>query len=261
MGINRTIVMGIIEIGTHANNIKIFNMNVQRTLSYRLKALRIPRVRSSTPMTMKNYYQPIRFNSSKSGNPEPKQATQTEQPQESEEPKEATDTEEPQNDDPIVQLESKLAEKDKQLAEMKNHYAKAIADFRNLQESTKKEIQKARDFALQKFAKDLIVSLDNFGLALESVKHDTLQTNAEIKNFYDGVEMTRSVFEKTLNTHGIAKIDPVGEPFDPNRHEAAFEVPQPDKEPGTVFHVQQPGYTLNSRVLRPAKVGIVKGTD
>lgn len=161
----------------------------------------------------------------------------------------------------IAELEAKLAQKDKDLADMKNHYARAIADFRNLQESTKKEVQKAKDFALQKFAKDLLESVDNFTLALSAVKEETLSSNAEVKNLYEGVDMTREVFEKTLNRHGIEKIDPLGEPFDPNHHEATFEIPQPDKEPGTVFHVQQPGFTLNSRVLRPAKVGLVKDVE
>lgn len=161
----------------------------------------------------------------------------------------------------LEQLQSKLTTKDKELADMKNHYARAVADFRNLQESTRKEVQKAKDFALQKFAKDLLESLDNFSLALNAVKEDTLKTNEEVKNLYEGVNMTRSVFEKTLNKHGIEKIDPMGEAFDPNQHEATFELHQPDKEPGTVFHVQQPGYTLNSRVLRPAKVGLVKSDD
>lgn len=165
------------------------------------------------------------------------------------------------NEDPeVAELKTKLTQKDKDLADMKNHYARAIADFRNLQELTKKEIQKAKDFALQKFAKDLLESLDNFGLALNSVKEESL-ANAEVKNLYDGVSMTRTVFEKTLSRHGIEKIDPLGETFDPNLHEATFELAQPDKEPGTVFHVQQPGYTLNSRVLRPAKVGLVKDTE
>ncbi|CAH6720856.1 grpE protein homolog, mitochondrial [[Candida] jaroonii] len=195
----------------------------------------------------------VRFNSTAKG--EEAKAEETAETAESAK----SDASEPSEDPVITDLKAKLSQKDKQLADFKNHYAKAIADFRNLQDSTKKEIQKAKDFALQKFAKDLIVSLDNFQLALQSVKEDTLKTNEEVKNLYDGVEMTRSVFERTLTNHGIEKIDPVGEPFDPNTHEAAFEIPQPDKEPGTVFHVQQPGYTLNSRVLRPAKVGIVKG--
>lgn len=195
----------------------------------------------------------VRLNEAKTEG-KPEEAKATEEPkEEAKEPKEEVD--------PCAEWKTKLAEKDKQLADMKNLYARAIADFRNLQESTKKEVQKAKDFALQKFAKDLIVSLDNFDLALNAVKEDTLKTNDEVKNLYEGVDMTRSVFEKTMKSHGVEKIDPVGQPFDPNTHEAAFEIPQPDKEPGTVFHVQQAGYSLNSRVLRPAKVGIVKGDD
>ncbi|GEQ72519.1 hypothetical protein JCM33374_g6206 [Metschnikowia sp. JCM 33374] len=168
---------------------------------------------------------------------------------------------EPQEDPVTAELREKLLQKDKALAEMKNHYARSVADFRNLQETTKKEIQKAKDFALQKFAKDLLESVDNFGLALNSVKQETLDAQPDMKNLFDGVSMTRNVFEKTLEKHGIQKIDPMGEQFDPNQHEATFEIPQPDKEPGTVFHVQQPGFTLNSRVLRPAKVGLVKGEE
>lgn len=181
------------------------------------------------------------------------------QPEESEPTAEAQETE---AEDPVLaELRQALDKKDKDLADMKNHYARAVADFRNLQETTKKEMQKARDFALQKFAKDLLESLDNFTLALNSVTEETLSSNAEVKNLFDGVSMTKSVFEKTLKKHGLEKIDPMGEPFDPNHHEATFEIPQPDKEPGTVFHVQLPGYTLNKRVLRPAKVGLVKGEN
>ncbi|KAG7192927.1 Mitochondrial matrix cochaperone [Scheffersomyces spartinae] len=161
----------------------------------------------------------------------------------------------------IATLKEKIQKKDKDLADMKNHYARAVADFRNLQESTRKEVQKSKDFALQKFAKDLLESLDNFALALQSVKEDTLKANEEVKNLYDGVNMTRNVFEKTLHRHGIQKIDPIGEVFDPNLHEAAFEIPHPEQAPGTVMHVQQLGYTLNSRVLRPAKVGLVKDNN
>lgn len=161
----------------------------------------------------------------------------------------------------IQELQSKLAQKDKDLADMKNYYARAIADFRNLQETTKNEIQKAKDFALQKFAKDLLESVDNFGLALGSINPEAAKDDKDLQNLVEGVTMTKNIFEKTLAKHGINKIDPVGEPFDPNQHEAIFEIPQPDKEAGTVFHVQQVGYTLNSRVLRPAKVGLVKGED
>lgn len=155
-------------------------------------------------------------------------------------------------------FEGKYLAKDKELAAMRDQYIRLVADFRNLQETTKREIQKAKDFALQKFAKDLLELIDNFGHALRAITPELLE-NKEVKDMYDGVELTRNVFIKTLNRHGIAPIDPEGEKFDPNRHEALFEVPMPDKEPGTVMHVEQHGYSLNDRVLRPAKVGVVKG--
>lgn len=161
----------------------------------------------------------------------------------------------------LAQCQTKLEKKDKDLAAMKQHYQRAVADFRSLQELTKKDVQKAKDFALQKFAKDLLELVDNFGRAMQLVDPKVMESNSELKALYDGVHMTKNVFEKTLERYGIEKIDPEGAPFDPNQHEATFEIPQPDKEPGTVFHVQQVGYTLNSRVLRPAKVGVVKGDD
>ena len=161
----------------------------------------------------------------------------------------------------LKELKSKLEKKEKELVEMKDLYVRSIADFRNLQETTKREIQKAKDFALQKFAKDLIESIDNFGHALSAVKEDSVKANDEIKQLYDGVKLTRDVFEKTLTRHGMKKIDPMDEEFDPNKHEATFQAPNEEKEPGTVFFVQQPGYELNGRVLRAAKVGIVKAKD
>lgn len=162
----------------------------------------------------------------------------------------------------IEELKTKLEEKDKEAARLRDGYTRAIADFRNLQETTKREIQKAKDFALQKFAKDLLDSVDNFDRALTAVSQEALndgENNAELKSFYDGVKMTQDVFEKTLARHGLSKLNPLGEQFDPNVHEATFEVPQPDKEPGTVFHVQQSGFSYNGRVIRAPKVGVVKG--
>lgn len=171
-------------------------------------------------------------------------------------------TEEKVDDTPeqakIKQLQNELEKKDKETVELKDRLLRSIADFRNLQEVTKKDVQKAKDFALQKFAKDLLESVDNFGHALGAFKDDDLKKSKEINDLYTGVKMTRDVFESTLRKHGINKLDPIGEPFDPNKHEATFEMAQKDKEPGTVFHVQQLGYTLNDRVIRPAKVGIVK---
>ncbi|AAS51344.1 ACR118Wp [Eremothecium gossypii ATCC 10895] len=161
----------------------------------------------------------------------------------------------------VAELEKQLADKSKEAADLKDRLLRSVADFRNLQEVTRRDVQKARDFALQRFSKDLLESLDNFGHALGAVSPEALQRSPEIADLHAGVRLTRDVFEKTLLKHGIAPIDALGQPFDPNLHEATFELPQPDKTPGTVFHVQQPGYTLNGRVIRPAKVGVVKDPD
>lgn len=161
----------------------------------------------------------------------------------------------------IKELETQLEAKTKEAAELKDRWMRSVADFRNLQIVTQKDIQRAKDFALQKFAKDLLESVDNFGHALGAFNEEDIKKTKEINDLYTGVRMTRDVFFGTLRKHGIERIDPLGEEFDPNKHEATFQAPQPGKKPGTIFHVQQLGYTLNNRILRPAKVGVVKHED
>ncbi|KAK9351277.1 GrpE-domain-containing protein [Lipomyces doorenjongii] len=164
----------------------------------------------------------------------------------------------------IQELETSLASKEKDIADLKDKYLRQVADFRNLQETTKREIQNSKDYAIQKFARDLLDSVDNLERALANVPEEQRtqeqesETDRALISLYDGVRMTQQVLEHTLKHHGLEKIDPLGEKFDPHRHEATFEVAQPDKEPGTVFFVQQTGFTLNNRVLRAAKVGVVK---
>lgn len=127
-----------------------------------------------------------------------------------------------------------------------------MAEYRNLQEQTKREVQAAKDFALQRFAKDLLESVDNIDRALGAVPQDKLSTNQELKTLYDGLRMTETVLMGTLKKHGLERFDPAekGDKFDPNKHEATFQTPQPDKEDGTVFFTQSKGFTLNGRVVR-----------
>ncbi|VEU23766.1 DEKNAAC104975 [Brettanomyces naardenensis] len=149
----------------------------------------------------------------------------------------------------------------KENAQLKDRYMRAVADFRNLQGTSQREMQKARDFALQKFSKDLLETIDNFDHALNAVKDEDRSANDGLSRFFDGIKMTKDVFEKTLQKHGLKRIDPLDEEFDPNRHEAVFQVAVPGKEPGTVCMVQQTGYELNGRVLRAAKVGVAKAAE
>lgn len=177
--------------------------------------------------------------------------------------KEEAKTEEPVDELTKLQLDLETAKKE--AADFKDRYLRSVADFRNLQESTKREIKKSKELALKSFAKDLLETADTFEIALASLeKEDHASTEKkmkELQELIDGVKITRKMFVNTLKRHGLEPIEAVGEVFDPNIHEATFEVPQADKEPGTVFFVQQQGYFLNGRVLRPAKVGVVKAAE
>lgn len=155
-----------------------------------------------------------------------------------------------------------------------------VAEFRNLQDRTKRDMTAARDFAIQKFAKDLIESVDNFDLALSQVSGDKLVDPSrrspsqaepeidasdpykELRQLYGGLRMTETVLMGTLKKHGLERFDPSenNEKFNPNIHEATFQAPQPDKEDGTCFHTTQKGFSLNGRTIRPSKVGVVKNS-
>lgn len=156
----------------------------------------------------------------------------------------------------------KYEAKDKDAAKLKEAYQRAIADFRNLQKTTENDIQKAKQYALQKFAKDLIESVDNFDLAIHAFPKDKIDASPkEVQEFYTGVSMVQQVLEKTLARYGIVKVNPMNEKFDPNEHEALFQMPDPSKEPGTIFHVDRTGFKLHDRVLRAPKVGFVQDPD
>lgn len=168
----------------------------------------------------------------------------------------------PQDAD-AAKLREQLGQKDKEILDLKDKYLRSVADFRNLQERTKREVQAAKDFALQRFARDLIDSVDNLDRALSNVPTEKLTPeNNDLVTLHDGLKMTDNILLQTLKKHGLERFDPSieKEKFNPNIHEAVFQTPQPDKEDGTVFHTQQKGFTLNGRTLRAAKVGVVKNS-
>ena len=135
----------------------------------------------------------------------------------------------------------------------------------NLRERTRKEIEHTAQFAIQKFAKDLVNTVDVLNLALNSVpddaRKDAQEKNPHLHSLYTGVSMTEAELLKTLKRFGVEQMNPLGEKFDPNKHEAIFQTAMPDKEAGTVFTVEKVGYLLNGRIIRPAQVGVVKDKD
>lgn len=154
--------------------------------------------------------------------------------------------------------------------DMQDKYLRSVANFRNLQDITKRDIQTARDFAISKFATDLIESVDNFDRALATITTTTTTTNLsngengengengsssnkELQNLYDGLKMTEKILMQTLKKHGLERFDPSQEPgtkFDPRLHEATFQTKVEGKTDGDIIMVQQKGFMLNGRVLR-----------
>ncbi|ATY63308.1 mitochondrial co-chaperone GrpE [Cordyceps militaris CM01] len=166
--------------------------------------------------------------------------------------------------DEVSELKKSLEAKDAEARDWKDKCMRTVADFRNLQDRTQREVKTARDFAIQKFAKDLVDSVDNLDRALANVPADKINASEknddlkELVNLYEGLKMTERILIQTLAKHGLERLEPEGEKFNPNEHEATFMTPQPEKENNTVFFVQQKGFKLNGRVLRAAKVGVVK---
>lgn len=120
-----------------------------------------------------------------------------------------------------------------------------------------KQIEDTRLFGIQGFAKDLLEVADILEKATGTVPEEELVKNSHLKTLYEGLLMTDQQLHKVFNKNGLQKLNPMDEKFDPNFHEALFEQEVPGKQ-GTVFLVNQLGYTLNARVLRPALVGVAK---
>ncbi len=130
----------------------------------------------------------------------------------------------------------------------------------NLRKRTQREVADAKNFAIAGFARDMLGVTDNLRRAIEAVTDEQRQ-NADpaLKNLLEGVELTEKSMLSTMERHGVRQLAPEGEKFDPNFHQAMFEVPNPDVPNGTVVQVVQAGYSIGDRVLRPAMVGIAKG--
>jgi molecular chaperone GrpE len=155
--------------------------------------------------------------------------------------------------DPIAVLE---AEK----TDLKDKLLRLMADMENLRRRTEREVADARTYAVANFARDMLNVADNVRRAIESVPEDA-RNSAEgaFKGLIEGIDLTERDLLKTLERHGVKKLDPQGQKFDPNVHQAMFEVPNPDVPNGTVLQVVQSGYVIGERVLRPALVGVSKG--
>ncbi len=141
----------------------------------------------------------------------------------------------------------------------KDQLLRTLAEMDNLRKRTEREKAEATLYAATNFARDILSVSDNMDRALATAEADHLKEATEpVKNLVAGVEMTRRELLNVFERHGIKRIDPMGEKFDPHFHQAMFEVPTNDQPPGTVVQVMQAGFKIGERVLRPALVGIAK---
>eukprot|EP01114_Cavostelium_apophysatum_P009831 TRINITY_DN2312_c0_g1_i1.p1 TRINITY_DN2312_c0_g1~~TRINITY_DN2312_c0_g1_i1.p1 ORF type:complete len:235 (+),score=64.75 TRINITY_DN2312_c0_g1_i1:115-819(+) len=156
--------------------------------------------------------------------------------------------------DPNVKIEALK----KEAEELKNKLLYQLAESENTRRISKIEIDKARDFGIQSFAKSLLDTADNFTRCLQNAKKEELEANPAFKAFYEGVEMTEKIMQKAFQKNGLERFEPSTEKFDPNTMNALMFMPAPGKENGFVGAVLKPGYMLNKRVIRAADVGVVK---
>ena len=161
--------------------------------------------------------------------------------------------------EPTAALEARIAELESQQADLTDRLLRAHAEMDNMRKRTEREKAETAKYAITKFAHEIVGITDNFQRAVGAVPADAAQAEGPIKSLVDGVLMTERAFLQVLERNGVKRIDPMGEPFDPNRHQAVMEEQNPDLPSGSVSKVFQLGYMIEDRVLRPAMVVVARG--
>lgn len=154
----------------------------------------------------------------------------------------------------IDKLEAELEQLRKQVADQQDAMLRIKADAENSRRRATQDVEKAHKFALEKFAGDLLPVVDNLERALGFIDKD----NESMQSVAEGVELTMKSFLDTVAKFGVEQLDPHGEPFNPEQHQAMSMMETTDVAPNTVTFVMQKGYELNGRLLRPAMVGVAK---
>jgi molecular chaperone GrpE len=145
-------------------------------------------------------------------------------------------------------------------SQLKDRVLRTLAEMENLRRRTEREVADAKTYGVTGFARDMLTVVDNLARALEHLPAEA-RANADphIQSLIEGVELTARDVEAALGRHGVRKLEPKGQKFDPNFHQAIFEAPDETLPAGTVSQVVQSGWTIGDRVLRPAMVGVSKG--
>ena len=143
--------------------------------------------------------------------------------------------------------------------QLKDRVLRTLAEMENLRRRTEREVSDAKSYGVTAFARDMLTVVDNLTRAIEHVPPEARASDPQLQALFEGVELTARDLDSALGRHGVKKLDPKGQKFDPNFHQAIFEAPDESVPAGTVSQVVQAGWTIGDRVLRPAMVGISKG--
>jgi molecular chaperone GrpE len=147
----------------------------------------------------------------------------------------------------------------REAAEFKDKLLRTLAEMENLRKRTEREVLDARLYGIAGFARDVLAVADNMHRALEAIGPELRESaDANVRALIEGVELTERELLKTLEKNGVKKFSPQGEKFDPNVHQAMYEIPTSNLPPGHVAEVIQAGYMIGERVLRPAMVAVSK---
>lgn len=170
-----------------------------------------------------------------------------------------SDTSDPPSEEADEETETQQLQR--QVTDLKDQLLRSLAEQENIRRIARRDVDNSKSYAVTSFAKSLLDTSDNLSRALEAVPEEHRGgggDNPVLANLYEGIEMTDAGLTKALVKNGLVKFGAVGDVFDPNRHEALFEYAEEEKEAGTVGQVMKVGFELNSRVIRPAEVGVVK---
>jgi molecular chaperone GrpE len=152
-----------------------------------------------------------------------------------------------------------LRAKQAEIDDLKDRLLRAHAEVENVRKRAERENEDAAKYAITKLARDIVGVGDNFQRAIDAVPEDAAEQDPTLKSFLEGVTMTERELLNMLERHGIKRLQPMNEPFNPHLHQAVLQVPRDDVPAGTVVAVYQAGYTIADRVLRPAMVGVAQG--
>ena len=163
-------------------------------------------------------------------------------------------------EEPIPQSpEERIAELEAELKTANENVLRALADAENTRARTRRDLETARKFAVEPLAKDLMTAMDHLGRARLALTPEQLEGDETLKNLHIGVEMTEKELLKVFEKHKIEQLNPLGQPFDPEYHQALQSIEGSEAEAGTVLEVVAPGYRMHDRLLRAAMVLVAKG--